>query len=43
VDFKEWTWAYNGTPFTYSDNTTLSMQQTQSVNFLGASYMYKFR
>lgn len=43
VDFKEWTWVYNGTPFAYSDNTTVSLQQTQSVNFLGASYIYKFR
>lgn len=40
---NEWTWGYNGTPFTYSDNTTVSMQQNQSVTFLGASYVYKFR
>ena len=43
VVFNEWTWAYNGTSFTYSDNTTVSMQQKQDVTFLGASYIYKFR
>jgi MtrB/PioB family decaheme-associated outer membrane protein len=43
AQFDEWTWGYGGTPFTYSDNTTVSMQQNQSVNFLGASYIYKFR
>jgi MtrB/PioB family decaheme-associated outer membrane protein len=43
VEFNEWTWGYNGTPFSYSDNTTVSMQQSQSVTFLGASYIYKFR
>lgn len=39
----EWTWANNGTPFTYSDNTSVSLQPNQSVTFLGASYVYKFR
>jgi MtrB/PioB family decaheme-associated outer membrane protein len=43
VKFDEWTWGYNGTPFAYSDNTTVSMQPNQSVTFLGASYVYKFR
>ncbi|HUX91857.1 MAG TPA: MtrB/PioB family decaheme-associated outer membrane protein [Gallionellaceae bacterium] len=43
VQFDEWTWGYNGTPFAYSDNTTVSMQQNQNVTFLGASYIYKFR
>lgn len=41
--FDEWSWAYGGTSFTYSDNTTVSMQASQSVTFLGASYIYKFR
>ncbi len=39
----EWTWGYDGTPFAYSDNTTISMQPNQNVTFLGASYIYKFR
>ena len=39
----EWTWGNNGTPFAYSDNTTVTMQPSQSVTFIGASYVYKFR
>jgi MtrB/PioB family decaheme-associated outer membrane protein len=41
--FDEWTWGYNGTPFAYSDNTTVSMQPSQSVTLIGARYVYKFR
>jgi MtrB/PioB family decaheme-associated outer membrane protein len=40
-------WAYdglnNGKPFLFSDNTTISAKQLQSVNFIGASYIYKFQ
>ncbi len=43
VKFDEWTWGYNGTPFAYSDNTTVAMQPNQNVTFLGATYVYKFR
>lgn len=43
VQFDEWSWSNNGIPFTYSDNTTVTMQQNQNVTFLGASYIYKFR
>lgn len=43
VEFKEWTWGSNGIPFTYSDNSSVSMLQNQNVTFLGASYVYKFR
>lgn len=41
--FNEWTWVNNGTSFAYTDNTTVSMQPNQSVSFLGARYIYKFR
>jgi hypothetical protein len=41
--FNEWTYNFNGTPFIYGDNTTLSAKQLQSVNFFGASYIYKFQ
>jgi len=40
--FNEWTYNFNGTPYLYSDNTTLGAQQKQTVTFLGASYVYKF-
>ncbi len=39
----EWTWAYNGTSFVYSDNTTISLQPNQNVTFLGATYIYKLK
>jgi MtrB/PioB family decaheme-associated outer membrane protein len=42
ADYNDWTWGYNGVPFTYSDNTTLSIQPTQNVTFLGVRYIYKF-
>jgi MtrB/PioB family decaheme-associated outer membrane protein len=41
--FNEWTYNFNGTPFLFADNTTLSAQQNQSVNFVGLSYVYKFQ
>ncbi len=41
--FDEWTYNYNNTPFFYGDNTTLSAKQNQSVTFLGASYIYRFK
>lgn len=43
VKFSEWTWGYNGTPFAFSDNSTVSMQPNQKVTFLGARYIYRFK
>jgi hypothetical protein len=43
ADYDDWTWGYNGVPFTYSDNSTLTIQPTQNVTFIGARYIYKFR
>jgi MtrB/PioB family decaheme-associated outer membrane protein len=40
--FNEWTYGYNGVPFTYSDNTTLGAKQNQSVNFIGASLIFRW-
>ena len=36
---NEWTWGYNGTPFVYSDNSTVTLRPSQSVNYLGATYI----
>jgi hypothetical protein len=36
-------WGYNGIPFLFSDNTTVDFKQTQTVNFVGATYIYKFQ
>jgi len=41
--FNEWTYNFNGTPYLYSDNTTLSAQEKQIVTFIGVSYIYKFK
>lgn len=42
LTFNEWTWAYAGNAFTYSDNSTVAMQSSQKVTYLGAKYVYKF-
>jgi MtrB/PioB family decaheme-associated outer membrane protein len=44
-EFKsdDWQWGYNGVPFVYSDNTTVSSNLNQSMSFLGIAYIYKFR
>jgi MtrB/PioB family decaheme-associated outer membrane protein len=39
----EWVWGYNGVPWTYSDNTTVTQKMTQNMTFIGARYIYKFR
>jgi MtrB/PioB family decaheme-associated outer membrane protein len=43
--FNEWTYdgINNGFPFLFSDNTTISAQQRQSVNFIGARYVHRFQ
>ena len=39
---NDWAWGYNGTPFSYSDGTTLNQQPNQSVGMIGVAYIYKF-
>jgi hypothetical protein len=39
---NDWAWGYNGTPFSYSDATTLYQQPNQSVGLIGVAYIYKF-
>jgi MtrB/PioB family decaheme-associated outer membrane protein len=43
--FNEWTYdgINNGKPFLFSDNTTITAKQLQSVNYIGAMYVYKFK
>jgi MtrB/PioB family decaheme-associated outer membrane protein len=41
--YDDFGWGYNGVPFTYSDNTTVTMQPTQNVTFIGARYIYRFQ
>ena len=40
---NDWTWGYNGVPFTYSDGTTLTQKQSQSVSFIGITYVYQLQ
>jgi MtrB/PioB family decaheme-associated outer membrane protein len=40
---QEWTWAANGIPFLYSDNTTLGLQPNQNVTFVSVVYTYRWR
>jgi hypothetical protein len=41
--FNDWTWGYGGVPFTYSDNSMVTLQPTQNVTFVGVRYIYRFR
>jgi len=41
--YDDFTWGYNDVLFAYSDNTTVTMQPTQNVTFIGARYIYKFK
>jgi hypothetical protein len=42
-EFKsdDWQWSYNGVPYVYSDNTTVS-SPNQAVTFLGVAYVRRF-
>lgn len=40
--WTDWTWFYNGVPFTYSDGTTVGQQPRQSVTFVGLRYVYRW-
>ena len=41
--FNEWTYSYNGVPYFYGDNTTITAKENQSVTMIGASYVYRFK
>lgn len=41
--FNDWTWGYNGVPYALGDGTTVVNQPKQTVTYLGARYVYKFR
>ncbi len=43
ADYNDWAWGYNGVPFAYSDNTTVTMQPSQDVTYVGVRYVYRFR
>ena len=41
--YDDWAYEYAGVPFTYGDNTTVTLDQNQSVVFIGVSYIYSWR
>lgn len=40
---NDWTWGYAGVPFTYADNTTVTLNPDQRVTVLMGRYIYTFR
>jgi hypothetical protein len=38
----DWQWGYNGTPYLYSDNTTVSQPANQHLMFVATRYTHKF-
>lgn len=41
--YNDWAYEYGSVPYAYSDNTTLTLDQNQSVVYLGISYVYSWR
>lgn len=41
--WNDWAWSYNGTPFVYSDATTINRQPVQNVSFIGVTYIYRWQ
>ena len=40
--WSDWTWAYNGTPFRYSDGTTVAAPSHQTVSFIGMRFVHRW-
>lgn len=43
IRLDEWTWSAAGVPYVYSDNSTVNVDSSQNVTYLGARYVYKFK
>jgi hypothetical protein len=43
LTYDDWGWQFGGTPFLYSDNTSVYLQPNQNVGYLGISYIYSWR
>jgi MtrB/PioB family decaheme-associated outer membrane protein len=41
--YNDWAYQYGSLPYTYSDNTTVTLDQNQSVVYIGISYVYSWR
>lgn len=40
--WNDWAWGFNGTPFVYSDGTTVNRKALQNVSFLGVTYVRRW-
>ncbi len=40
--WTDWAWGYNGTPYVFSDGTTVNRNPTQNVTFLGVTYIRRW-
>ncbi len=43
ITFRDWAWGSASVPYAYSDNSTVSMQPNQIVNYLGVKYVYRLK
>ena len=43
ASFDQWTWGSSAGVFSYSDNSSVSLQPNQDVTFIGVSYIYKMK
>lgn len=41
--WSDWAWGHNGTPFVFSDGTTVNRKQTQNVSFIGVTYIRRWQ
>ncbi len=41
--YNDWAYQYGDVPYVYSDNTILTLDQDQSVVYIGVSYVYSWR
>lgn len=41
--YDQWAWGTGSVLFSYSDNSTVTLQPVQNVTFIGVRYVYKFK
>jgi len=43
INYDDWAWTGSGVPYTFSDNSTVAMQSSQSVTYIGVKYVYRLK
>jgi len=41
--YNDWAYQYGAVPYTFSDNTTVTLDQNQNVVYIGVGYVYSWR